>query len=32
MKNVMNELVNCDITEKANSYNPKKRIETGEMF
>lgn len=24
--------VNCDTTEKANSYKPKKRIETGEMF
>ena len=32
MKNVMNELVNCDTAEKANSYKPKKRIETGEMF
>ena len=32
MKNVMNELVNCDTAEKANSYKPKKRIETGEIF
>ena len=29
----MNELVNCDTAEKANSYKPKKkRIEAGEMF
>ena len=32
MKNVMNELANCDTTEKANSYKPQIRIETGEMF
>lgn len=32
MKNVMNELVNCDITEKANSYKPKNALKQARCF